>query len=61
MNSIPDRITAWLQPAAKSILKFKQVRNSHFSPHLLRTVLYQPNTEDRITGISLRELSKAKK
>ncbi|CAN9243726.1 cytochrome P450 [Alternaria alternata] len=24
MNSIPDRITAWLQPAAKSILKFKQ-------------------------------------
>jgi hypothetical protein len=27
MDCIPDRITSWLQPAAKSLLKFKQVRD----------------------------------
>jgi hypothetical protein len=25
MNSIPDSISGWLQPAAKSVLKFKRV------------------------------------
>lgn len=28
MSSIPDRITGWLQPAAKTMLKFKQVRGT---------------------------------
>jgi hypothetical protein len=30
MNSIPDRITGWLQPAAKTVLKFKQVSGTAF-------------------------------
>jgi hypothetical protein len=25
MNAIPDNISGWLQPAAKSVLKFKRV------------------------------------
>jgi len=38
MNSIPDWIAEWLQPAAKTVLKFKRVSGIIFFPVVSRNI-----------------------
>lgn len=52
MNSIPDSMTAWLQPAAKSLLKFKRVCRSISAISILFCMLILRRTSSPSSPLS---------